>query len=208
MVLKSLILQFLFFLVDKTCVWRYKGHEKFQKLIDSDFPILVCMWHGNFIFPMIYFKRFFPSVKVVSSTHNDSMILATVLKKYGFNLIKGSSSKGAQQVLKKMIREYRRPESLIAITNDGPKGPPRVAKLGSIALAHKMNAHIVFMSGRASRFWKLKTWDGFILPKPFSKNTVYIDKIKIPKELNKEDVAVFLTSQMNKIENDINQNII
>ena len=166
MKIKSFILWFLFLIVDKTCHWRYQGQDNLNKLIESDSPILLCMWHGNFIFPMIYFKRFLPQIQVVSSTHNDSNILANVLKKYGFYLIKGSSSRGAKNVLKEMIAAYKKSDSIIAITNDGPKGPPRIAKEGSVTLAYKLNAHIVFMTGRASNFWKIKTWDCFIFPKP------------------------------------------
>ena len=206
MKIKSFILWFLFLIVDKTCRWQYQGQDDLNKLIKSDSPILLCMWHGNFIFPMIYFKRFLPQIQVISSTHNDSNILANVLKKYGFYLIKGSSSRGAKNVLKEMIGAYKQSDSIIAITNDGPKGPPRIAKEGSVALAYKLNAHIVFMTGRASSFWKIKTWDHFVFPKPFSKNTVYIKKIKFPEGLDKKEVAPFATSAMNRLEYDIDKN--
>ena len=206
MKVKSLILWFLFLVVDKTCRWEYRGEKELNKLIESDSPVLVCMWHANFIFPMIYFKRFVPQIQVVSSTHSDSNILANVLKKYGFYLIKGSSSRGAKKVLKEMISAYKKSDTAIAITNDGPKGPPRVAKEGSVALAYKLNAHIIFMTGRSRSFWEIKTWDRFILPKPFSKNIVYIKKIDFPKGLAKEEIAPFATSAMNQIENDIDKN--
>ena len=155
---------------------------------------------------MIYLKRFFPNTIVISSTHRDSMILANVLKKYKFNFIKGSSTRGAKKVLKKMIAAYQAPDTLIAITNDGPKGPPRIAKEGSVILAHKMNANIIFMTGRASRFWKLKTWDSFVLPKPFSKNCIYIKKITVPDNIDKKDIGAFITKDMNQKENDIDKN--
>ena len=63
---------------------------------------------------MIYFKRFLPQIQVVSSTHNDSNILANVLKKYGFYLIKGSSSRGAKNVLKEMISAYKKSNSIMS----------------------------------------------------------------------------------------------
>jgi lysophospholipid acyltransferase (LPLAT)-like uncharacterized protein len=203
---KSFLLWLLFYIVDKTCFWRYSNIDILKRAVESKRPTLICMWHGQFIFPMLYLKKYFPHTTVISSTHKDSMILGNVLKKYKFNLIKGSSTRGANNVLKCMIRAYKNSQTLIAITNDGPKGPARIAKEGSVALAYKMNANILFMTGRSSRFWSLKTWDSFILPKPFSHNCVYIEKISIPERLDKNEIGTFITNTMNKKENDIDKN--
>ena len=204
MLIKSLILWIVFIFIEKTCSWRYYGTENFKKLHASESAVLVCLWHGYFIFPMIYLKRFFPFAKVVSSTHRDSMVLAKVLQKFGFNLIKGSSTRGAKNVLKKMIKQYKNPQSITAITNDGPKGPPRVAKKGSILLAHKSNVKIVFITGKSSNFWSLKTWDSFKLPKPFSKNNIYINIIDVPNNIKSKEVPLFVNSKMNKIQDEVN----
>ena len=64
----------------------------FDKLYKSDKPIIICIWHGFFIFPMFFLKKHYIQTKIVSSTHADSMILARVLNDYGFNLIKGFSN--------------------------------------------------------------------------------------------------------------------
>ena len=204
--IKYHILYFLFLLVEKTCAWKYIGENDLKKAYASNRPTLICVWHGQFIFPLIYFKKTFTNIKVVSSNHKDSMVLARVLIKYGFSLIKGSSSKGGKNVIKNMIALYKNKDSIVVVTNDGPKGPAKIAKQGSVALANKMNANILFTTGRASRFWTLKTWDRFVLPKPFATNTVYFNKIEIPKSIKKENVASFITDAMNKIENDIDKN--
>ena len=61
-----------------------------------------------------------------------------------------------------------------------------------------MNAHLVFIGGKSNRFWNLKTWDHFLLPKLFSKNVIYIDKIEVPENINKKELALFVTSEMNR----------
>lgn len=203
MLIKSFILWIVFVFVEKTCSWKYHGDESFKKLRSSQCSVLVCLWHGYFIFPMIYLKRFFPDAKVVSSTHRDSLVLASVLKKFGFSLIKGSSTRGAKNVLKQMIKQYKKPHSITVITNDGPKGPPRIAKEGSVLLAYKSNVKIVFISGKSSNYWNLKTWDRFVLPKPFSKNDIYIQSIDLPPNIKKEDVSYFVNSKMNQIQDEI-----
>ena len=206
MKMKALILRLLFFIVEKTCFWRYHNEHILKEAQQSSSPTLICMWHGHFIFSMIYLKNNLSNVNVISSTHKDSMILATVLQKYKFNLIKGSSTRGAKNVLKGMIQKYKQPESVIAITNDGPKGPPRIAKAGALQLAHKMGANILFVTGRAHRFWMFKTWDRFVLPKPFTTNHIYFAKIDIPKGLDRDLIGTFVTDWMNKVENDIDEN--
>ena len=102
-----------------------------------------------------------------------------------------------------MIKQYKNPESITIITNDGPKGPPRVAKEGSILLAHKSNVKIIFISGRSNKYWRLKTWDRFVLPKPFSKNNVYINIIDLPQKIEDKEVGSFVSSKMNKIQDEI-----
>ena len=99
MTIKYLILKFIFFIIEKTCSWKYHNIELFDKLYKSDKPIIICIWHGFFIFPMFFLRKHYIQTKVVSSTHADSMILARVLKDYGFNLIKGSSTRGAKNVI-------------------------------------------------------------------------------------------------------------
>ena len=197
MTIKYLILKFIFFIVEKTCSWKYHNVELFDKLHKSDKPIIICIWHGFFVFPMFFLKKHYIQTKVVSSTHTDSMILARVLNDYGFNLIKGSSTRGAKNVIKEMMTFLNKNNSIIAITNDGPKGPPRIAKGGAVALAKKMNAHIVFITGKSSNYRKLKTWDSFILPKLFSKNDVYINQIDWPHSNAPEELGKDISNKMN-----------
>ncbi len=203
MLIKYAILKFVFFIIQITSSWKYHGVENFRKLIGSNQPVLICVWHGFFIFPMNFLKNYYKETKIVSSTHPDSMVLAKVLNDYGFSLIKGSSTRGSKNVIKEMMRDLKDSNSIIAITNDGPKGPARVAKGGAISLAKKFNAKLVFISGRSSNYIKLKTWDSFIMPKPFSKNEVYINEINYPNDEIADDIGKYISDKMNEIQKNI-----
>ena len=203
MLIKYAILKFVFFIIQITSSWKYHGVENFRKLIGSNHPVLICVWHGFFIFPMNFLKNYYKETKIVSSTHPDSMVLAKVLNDYGFSLIKGSSTRGSKNVIKEMMRGLKDSNSIIAITNDGPKGPARVAKGGAISLAKKFNAKLVFISGRSSNYIKLKTWDSFIMPKPFSKNEVYINEISFPNDEIADDIGKYISDKMNEIQKNI-----
>jgi len=203
MLIKYAILKFVFFTIQITSSWKYHGVENFKRLIGSNQPVLICVWHGFFIFPMNFLKNYYKETKIVSSTHPDSMVLAKVLNDYGFSLIKGSSTRGSKNVIKEMMRDLKDSNSIIAITNDGPKGPARVAKGGAISLAKKFNAKLVFISGRSSNYIKLKTWDSFIMPKPFSKNEVYINEINYPNDEIADDIGKYISDKMNEIQKNI-----
>ena len=207
MLIKYIILKFVFFIIEKTSVWKYHGLDIFKKIHKSDQPILICIWHGFFIFPMNFLKNNYIETKVVSSTHPDSMVLAKVLNDYGFRLIKGSSTRGANNVIKEMIKNLKNENSIVAITNDGPKGPARIAKDGAISLARKFNARLIFITGKSSNYIKLKTWDSFIMPKLFSKNDVYIKEIYYPKDKSSHKVGEYISNQMNQIQNEIDTNL-
>ncbi|MEE8417949.1 MAG: hypothetical protein V3S06_04725, partial [candidate division Zixibacteria bacterium] len=75
----------------------------------------------------------------------------------------------------------------LALTVDGPRGPAEKVKHGAISLASNGRLPIVPITYTASRAWRLKSWDRFIIPKPFSVVTVVYGKhISIPEDLDKD----------------------
>ncbi len=160
------------FIVFITCKWKVHNKNLFLSYQRKNSPILICCWHTSFLLVARYFKKISLGVWAVSSTHRDSEIMAKILRSWKFKLIKGSSTRGWSNVLKSMIDLFKKPKNIIAVTNDGPKGPPFVAKKGSISLALKYGAQIVAVSGTATHYWTLPSWDKTIIPKPFS--TIHI----------------------------------
>ena len=184
-----------------TCNWKVNNKKIFQDAQNKNIPVFLCCWHSRFILIASYFKKINLSIWSVSSTHKDSEMMAGILQRWGLRLIRGSSTRGWSYVLKQLIKLFKNPSTVIAITNDGPKGPPMVAKKGSVMLALKNNAQIIAVSGEASQYWKLPSWDGTIIPKPFS--TIYIQFSK-PLNNNIEGdetkaVSKFITANYNDL---------
>ena len=102
------------------------------------------------------------------SQSKDGEIVAGIAKRTGWHPVRGSSSKGGMEALKKMISHLKK-NKLAAHIVDGPKGPSGIAKPGVIRLAHGANAIIVPFSVSAEKAWHFNSWDKFLLPKPFSK---------------------------------------
>ena len=76
-------------------------------------------------------------------------------------------------MIKKMFKVFQNSSSVIAITNDGPKGPERQAKLGSYKIALKTGAQIIAISCSSTRYWEMGSWDKLCFPKPFGE--IYIE---------------------------------
>ena len=162
------IFQLLFFL-NKVSV---TGEENLLKLIKSGKPIMLCVWHGRLLFPSWYIRHH-TNLHIISSRHADSELLAHILRNWGYGLIRGSTKKGGMSVIREMTKIFSK-GGMIAVTNDGPKGPARIAKSGSIALAIKNNVKIITVTGSATKYWQVKSWDRFMLPKPFGKIKIVV----------------------------------
>ena len=131
--------------------------------------VLICGWHQQFfsaIRPFKNYKTFKPSLMISQS--KDGEIVAKMALRNGWNPVRGSSSKGGMEALKKMIANLKE-NKLGAHIVDGPRGPSGVVKAGVIRLAHAANAVIVPVSVSAEKAWYFNSWDKFLLPKPFSK---------------------------------------
>ncbi len=122
--------------------------------------------------PFIYKKlRKKPKVATMISEHFDGEIISKVIRFFNFESIRGSTKKGAIKVLKEAFRKIDEGYDL-AITPDGPRGPRYSIADGIVFIAKKKDIKIVACNFCASSFWRLKSWDGFMIPKPFS--TLYL----------------------------------
>ncbi len=149
--------------------------------------VLLCTWHQQFFSAIRHFqnyKVFNPCIMI--SRSSDGEIVAGVAKRSGWNTIRGSSSKGGKEALKKMIANFKEAKLAVHIV-DGPKGPSGIVKAGIIRLAHVTHAVIVPFYVSAEKAWYFNSWDKFLLPKPFSKVRLGFGKmIKFDRTKDKE----------------------
>ena len=184
------IIQILFYL-NKIVI---NGEEHLLKLINSGRPIMVCVWHGRLLFPSWYIRLKTTNIHAIASRHTDAEIMARILNKWGYGLIRGSTRKGGKAVVQKMVEVFKN-SGTVAVTNDGPKGPPRIAKAGSTGLALKYNVQVITITGSATKYWQMKSWDRFMLPKPFGKIQLIVSPpLDITEELKKPKEEVQLLS--------------
>ncbi len=134
--------------------------------------VLLCTWHQQFFSAIRHFKTysaFTPSLMISKSF--DGEIIAGVAQRTGWRTVRGSSSTDGGKALKAMIANLN-DTGLAAHILDGPKGPAGRVKAGAIQLALMTDAVIVPFYTAAERAWYFKSWDTFMLPKPFSRVTL------------------------------------
>jgi lysophospholipid acyltransferase (LPLAT)-like uncharacterized protein len=94
----------------------------------------------------------------------------------------------------------------IAVTPDGPRGPRYVLGPGAILLAQTTGAVLAPVHARYSRCFRMKTWDGFIIPWPFSTVTVTVDEmIPVPRDLTEEQFEATRLRLENQLKADTEQ---
>ena len=195
-----------FFILFRTNRWKISGYHNFQRAIENDSPIMLCTWHCRLLYASYFFKKNkTANLWAVASTHKDSELISRFLKGASINLIRGSSTRGGNNVTKQMLTILENSKSIVAITNDGPKGPPRVAKLESYRTAIKSNAQIIAISCNSTNFWQARSWDKLHIPKPFG--TIHInfsEPMKIKESVsdikNTDKLNDYLNSQLDQLD--------
>ncbi len=154
-------------------------------------PFIVCFWHNRILGITLAFLRRYPrarqGVTVLTSPSRDGEILARFVGAFGMGAVRGSSSRRGSRALLELIRILRGGGD-VAITPDGPRGPRYCLGPGVIQLASTTSAPVVPLHASFSRALRLKTWDGFIIPLPFSTISVSIDTpLRIPADLSGDE---------------------
>ena len=166
---------------------------------DDKEPFILCMWHGDLLSQIFNYGHFRKAwvIKALISENRDGEMIAKIAKLFNCGSIRGSSSKGAAKVLINTIKELKSGID-VAITPDGPRGPRYSIADGIVAISQKSGKNIRCFNAIPSRYWQFKSWDKFVLPKPFGKIDFYISEpfsvqnlsLDVAKELIKSKMLI------------------
>ena len=129
-------------------------------------PTVFAFWHRSLLCCAYRFRNL--GIAILISRSFDGELIARTVERLGFIAVRGSSSRGGATGLRQMERAYREGR-ICAITADGPKGPAMVAKPGTAQLAQLVGAAAGTFYALPERAWQLRSWDSFLIPKPFSR---------------------------------------
>ena len=176
-----------------TCrVEKIIGDEYAQKLIAKGEPIIPCYWHQMLIFGSWYMRKLQKrglKIGFLISPSVDGEVPARIVQSWGAVAIRGSSNRTGARALKDMYNTIAKDKISPVTTSDGPTGPVHKFKQGAVLLAQLTQSPMLPIAYTASRCWELKTWDKFIIPKPFSRIIIAVgEPHNISKKLNAEQM--------------------
>jgi lysophospholipid acyltransferase (LPLAT)-like uncharacterized protein len=172
-----------------------------EPTLPSGIGSIFVTWHGRTLIPANYFRN--RSYWALVSLSNDGEMQSKIFEKYGFQIARGSTGRGGVKGALQMARKVKE-GGVLAFTPDGPRGPTHKVQLGVILMAEKSGAPIIPVGVSASRRWLIKSWDSYMVPRPFSKAYwVYGDPIYVPNNLDeaaRDHFAELVEIALNKVE--------
>jgi lysophospholipid acyltransferase (LPLAT)-like uncharacterized protein len=180
----------------------FTNRKKFHipESIGND-PIIFACWHGKLLMLPYLYKHYRKKAhaKVLISDHFDGLLISKTVEYFGLDTIAGSSHRNPARVLIQGLKAIKDGYD-IGITPDGPKGPMHTVSNGIIAMSQKTNTKIVLFDIHPSSYWEMKSWDKFIIPKPFGTLHYYASEPIDISKIGFEDARKFIKKGLLKYE--------
>jgi lysophospholipid acyltransferase (LPLAT)-like uncharacterized protein len=166
----------------------------------SQASCIFSVWHDSLLIPLFLGRQ--PATKALVSRHQDGGFLSTALTALGISSVRGSSSSGGAEAVRKLIEETE--ACHIVVTPDGPRGPRRVMKEGVAFLASRTGKLVVPTAFACTRSWFWGAgWTDLMVPKPGSTVVAIAGRgIAVPADADRDDLAGYITEiqhQMNRL---------
>lgn len=146
---------------------------------------IYCFWHQCVLPCTVYFRR--TRATILISRSFDGELITRILRLFGFSAVRGSSSRGSREGLQGLVQVIESGSPAI-FTADGPRGPIYQTKMGPIKLAQLTGAPIGSFHLEPEHAWVMRSWDRFLVPKPFTRIVVsWARPMRVPTDLPLED---------------------
>jgi lysophospholipid acyltransferase (LPLAT)-like uncharacterized protein len=147
---------------------------------------IMTFWHGRIIMATYYFRN--RGIVVLTSQNRDGEYIARVIRRFGYEAARGSSTRGSHGATVEALRALKNGKD-VGITIDGPRGPRYVAKRGAAFIARKSGNPVVPFHVSVKRKWVIQSWDHFQIPVPFSRAIILVgDPIYVEAGSTREEV--------------------
>jgi lysophospholipid acyltransferase (LPLAT)-like uncharacterized protein len=181
-IIASFLLRAYYQILIFTVRFEFVGREFVLENMQNGKSIVMGIIHASLLPVILAWDGF--DATLLASQSKDGQIAAGLLEARGFNVVRGSSSRGGREALVRLV-ESARDGSVIGITFDGPRGPALVPKAGVAVCARAAAAGLVFtwVESIPSIFFgmnfliRLGSWDRFMLPLPFAKFRIHHERL-------------------------------
>ncbi len=136
----------------------------------NDEPVAIVLWHNRLFLSAEIVRRYRKgrTPYALVSASQDGAWLTAFFALVGLRTVRGSSSRFGREAASELVALMRAGRD-VGITPDGPRGPVYEMKPGAIIVPRRTGAPVLLVGGEFSRAWRLKSWDRFYVPWPFSR---------------------------------------
>jgi hypothetical protein len=174
---------------------RAEGVDALRPLWRAGRPLIYGVWHGRILIVPWLNARFrrtegARNVRVLASRSRDGELVAAFVRRFGLDVVRGSSSRGGAAALRELARALHAGED-VAVVPDGPRGPSCQAQAGIVSLAAATGAPIVPLGVSARPARRLQSWDRFLVPAPFARCAVVFGApVRVGRDDDRETVRI------------------
>lgn len=158
----------------------------------NDQPVAIVLWHNRLFLAAEIVRRYRqgrPAFALVSASQ-DGAWLTAFFSLVGLRTVRGSSSRLGREAATALVEMLRQGYD-VGITPDGPRGPCYELKPGAVIVARRTGAPVLLVGAEFASTWRLRSWDRFHLPRPFSRVRMRCEIIE-PAQLADRDAGVQL----------------
>mgnify|MGYP001828297828 CR=1 FL=1 len=204
--IKIAVLAVLFRMLYGSCRWQVNGLENIEKVVKEDQSAILAYWHGNMLIPYYKLAKF--KFHILAGFHRDAELGVQIGQKLGWRFFRGSSSKRGSEVFQDIVDFLSAKGRVVVFTPDGPKGPAKIPKPGTVRAAQKSGVPVIPIAGRSRKSWGFTNWDTFHVTKPFTKIVLNIGKPMYFTDEEGFDVCNNrLTSAFNEMEEHVKEDL-
>jgi lysophospholipid acyltransferase (LPLAT)-like uncharacterized protein len=162
---------------------------------------ILVTWHGRSFIPANVFRN--RGYWALISLSRDGEMQNNIFSRLGYRIVRGSTGRGGVRGALQMARNVKE-GGVLTFTPDGPRGPTHKVQPGVVLMAEKSGAPIVPLGVSADRRWMAKSWDSYLVPKPFARAIMIVgEPIFVPPKTmqsGKEAMCARLEAAINRLE--------
>jgi len=164
---------------------------------------LFILWHNRLILSSEIFRRCrggHPVYGLISAS-DDGAWLAAYFLAVGMRAVRGSSSRNGREAASGLVEALRAGHD-VGITPDGPRGPVYEMKPGALIVARRGQARVCLVGIDFESSWRVASWDGFHLPRPFSNARLRFELVPKDELGDREEAARRIGARLRELNPD------
>lgn len=169
------------------------GADVLRSMQTETRPMVLAYWHDRTFMASDFIQerlnRKGVHLTLMASRSRDGGLVARLAEGWNIDVIRGSASNGGATALRAMVKAVKRQKTSPIIVPDGPRGPIYRFKGGAAMVSQLTGEPVLPMGFAAERFWRIKSWDRMIIPKPFSRVfVVFGEPTVLPRKMSPDEM--------------------